>query len=122
MAPHLINIRLRMSASTSGAFANFFGLETVLISTLLSLVGLILSGERRSEALEVEGLFYAKDGRKNGRNYLRNAFRSGSSESIDMCRLFAARRSTEAIIIRKEGKILTLVRACGRDLAARASC
>jgi hypothetical protein len=80
----LISIRLRMSASTSGAFANFFGLETVLILTLLSLVGLISSGERRSEALRVEGLSYAKDGRKNGRNYLRNAFRSGSSESIDM--------------------------------------
>jgi hypothetical protein len=73
-----------MSVSTSGAFANFFGLETVLILTLLNLISLISSGERRSEALGIERLSYAKDGRKNGRNYLRNAFRSESSESIDM--------------------------------------
>jgi hypothetical protein len=122
MALYLINIKLRMSVLISGAFASFFGLETVLISTLLSFVGLISSGERLSEALRVERLSYAEDGRKNGRNYFKNAFRSGSSEFIDMCRLFAAKRLTEAIIIRKEGKILTLARACGRDLAARASC
>jgi len=121
MAPYLISIRFRMSVLISGAFASFFNLETVLISTLLSFVNLISSGERRLEALGVQRLSYIEDGRKNGRNYLRNVFRSGSSESIDMCRLFAARRSTEAISIKKEGKILIFVRACERDLAVRAS-
>jgi hypothetical protein len=92
------------------SFVSFFGLEIILISTLLSLVGLISNGECRSKTLGVEGLSYAENGKKNGRNYLRNAFKSRSSESIDMYRLFAARRLTKAIIIRKKGKILTLVK------------
>ena len=64
---------------------------------------------------------WLEDGRRSGRNYRRNAFRNGSSEYIDMCKSFAARRSTEAITIKKEDKILTLVKIYGKDFAVRAS-
>jgi len=64
---------------------------------------------------------WLEDGRRSGRNYRRNVFRNGSSEYIDMCKSSAARRLTEVIIIRKDGKILIFAKVCGKDFVVRAS-